>query len=176
MRDLINGLLAFSRVGTQGKELEDVESAEAMEDALQNLSIAIEESGAHVSVEGELPTVQADRGQLMQLFQNLVSNAIKFCQEKPVVRISASAKGRWVEFSVADNGIGIDPEHAERIFQIFQRLHSRDEYEGTGIGLALCRRIVERHHGEIRVGRSPDGGADFRFTIPAAKGQADVRG
>jgi light-regulated signal transduction histidine kinase (bacteriophytochrome) len=116
---------------------------------------------------GELPMVNADRTQLVQVFQNLVGNAIKFRgQEPPRVHVSAVSQGREWVFSVRDNGIGIAKEYHERIFSIFQRLHSREEYPGTGIGLALCKRIVERHGGTIRVESGPGSGSTFFFTLP----------
>jgi light-regulated signal transduction histidine kinase (bacteriophytochrome) len=114
-----------------------------------------------------LPTVLADEGQLVQLFQNLIGNAIKFCgAEKPLIQVRGEPDGTAWTFSVRDNGIGIDPQFAERIFVIFQRLHSREEYPGTGIGLALCKKIVERHGGRIWVESQPGQGATFCFTLP----------
>jgi light-regulated signal transduction histidine kinase (bacteriophytochrome) len=117
---------------------------------------------------GPLPTVMADEAQLGQVFQNLIANAIKFRREDvpPRVHVSAEREGEEWVFSVADNGIGIDPEQADRLFQIFQRLHTREEYEGLGIGLALCRRVVERHGGHIWVESEPGEGTNFFFTIP----------
>ena len=151
MQRLINDLLAYSRVGTRGKEFEPTDCTAVFDQALANLKAAIEESGAVVTHD-PLPTVMADNMQLGQLFQNLIGNAIKYHgDEPPRVHVSAEQKGNdWV-FSVRDNGIGIDPQYAERIFVIFQRLHTREEYPGTGIGLAICKKIVERHGGRIWV-------------------------
>jgi PAS domain S-box-containing protein len=165
MQQLIADLLALSRVGTKGGEFRDVPLAEVMSDVLLNLSPAIQESGAAV-VEDSLPTVFADRGQMTQLLQNLIGNAIKFRDAKaPQVHISAAEAGDDWTISVRDNGIGIAPEHAERVFQIFQRLHTRDQYPGTGIGLAVCRKIVERHGGKIWLDSTPGGGTTFHFTL-----------
>jgi PAS domain S-box-containing protein len=171
MQTLINDLLAYSRVGTRGKPFEPVNMNEILALARANLKVAIEESGAEVIVSGELPTVDGDRTQLVQLMQNLVGNAIKFRQPDapPRVEITAirdeSHRGAWL-FTVKDNGIGIDPEHHERIFVIFQRLHTREHYQGTGIGLAVCRKIVERHEGRIWVDSREGSGSTFHFTIP----------
>ncbi|HEX8203479.1 MAG TPA: ATP-binding protein, partial [Isosphaeraceae bacterium] len=170
MQALINDLLAYSRVGSRGGPVAPTDSRAALENALANLTIAISEGEAVVRV-GELPVVRADATQLTQLFQNLISNAIKFRGPDPP-RIAVEARRRgpaWV-FSVCDNGIGIDPRHVERIFLIFQRLHSRAEYPGTGIGLALCKRIVERHGGRIWVDSRPGRGSSFVFTLPAEEG------
>ena len=166
MQDLIHDLLAYSRVGTYGKPFEPTDCSAILNRALANLETAIEESGAMVTYD-TLPTLMADATQLVQLFQNLLSNAIKFRGEKPPrVHVSAKQKeGEWV-FSVRDNGIGIDPQYAERIFLIFQRLHSRAEYHGTGIGLAICKKIVERHGGFIWVESEPGKGSTFCFTMP----------
>ena len=167
MRKLIQGLLEISRIGTKGRPITRVDAGSALKSAIDNLSVAIEESGARIK-KGKLPTVRGDRIQLTQLFQNLIGNAIKFKQEGiPEIEISANGDGEFWEFSVKDNGPGIAEEHRERIFQIFQRLEPREGgAEGTGIGLAVCRRIVERHGGEISVHDGESGGADFRFTIP----------
>lgn len=168
MKRLIDGLLAFSRVGTRGQALKTVSSEEVLKEAISNLEVLIEEKGAEIR-HGVLPDVLADRVQLGQLFQNLIGNALKFCREKPVVHVRARpGLSGWIEFEVEDNGIGIHPDHAEKIFQIYQRLHSRAEYDGTGIGLAVCRKIVERHGGRIFVESEPGKGAVFRFTMPAA--------
>jgi PAS domain S-box-containing protein len=166
MQILIDDLLLYSRVGTEGRALERVASREAAEEAVQALSAAVEESGARVRL-GDLPDVLADRSQLVQLFQNLVSNAIKFRTDAPPrIDVSAAREGEdWV-FAVADNGIGIEARYAEHVFTIFQRLHAAERYPGTGIGLAVCRRIVERHGGRIWVEAASGGGSVFRFTIP----------
>jgi hypothetical protein len=170
MQTLINDLLAFSRAGHSGREHELVDLSDALAAAQSALAGAMESAGASV-LAGELPTIRGDRAQLTSLFQNLIANAVKFHgTEPPVVHIAASRQnGEW-ELSCLDNGIGIDPEYAERIFLIFQRLHSRDTYEGTGIGLALCRKIVEYHGGRIWLDNDYSGGACFRFTLPIAKG------
>lgn len=167
MQDLINGLLTYSRVGTRTEPFQPTDCSIVLDRALANLQFAIEESGAEI-IRDALPTVMADASQLVQLFQNLIGNAIKFHgEERPRVRISAERKGdQWV-FSVRDNGIGIDPQYAERIFLIFQRLHTRSEYPGTGIGLAICKKVVERHGGSIWFESAPLQGAVFYFTIPA---------
>jgi len=167
MQNLIKGLLAYSRVGTQGKRLAPIDAAASLRQALENLQVVIEETGAEI-IAGDLPWVMGDDVQLAQLFQNLISNAIKFRSgEPPRIRIAAAEEGvGFWRFSVADNGIGFDPRHAERIFQMFQRLHGQGEYEGTGIGLALCKRIVERHGGRIWVESEPGKGSTFYFTLP----------
>lgn len=168
MQALINDLLTFSRVGTRGKPLESVNSAAALESALLNLEVAIEEAKAKVT-HGPLPTVVADEGQFTQLFQNLVGNAVKFHgATPPEIHVSAERDGRSWRFSVRDNGIGIDPRHFDRLFIVFQRLHGRTEYPGTGIGLAVCKKIVERHKGRIWVESAAGKGSTFFFTIPDA--------
>ncbi len=166
MQTLINDLLAFSRVGRSGRAQTEVDLNDALASAQASLAGAIEDSRASV-VSDALPTVRGDRGQLASLFQNLIANALKFHgAEAPAVRIAANQRaGEW-EISCLDNGIGIDPEYAERIFLIFQRLHSRETYEGTGIGLALCRKIVEYHGGHIWLDTDYSDGACFRFTLP----------
>jgi PAS domain S-box-containing protein len=166
MQTLIEDLLSYSRVGTRGKVFSRFAVEDALEEALRNLQVARAESAAEIG-HGPLPSVVGDRGQVRQLFQNLVANALKFRGAEPP-RISIEAErvaGAW-QFSVRDNGIGIDPAHAERIFQVFQRLHTRREYPGTGIGLAICRRIVERHGGHIWVESAVGAGAVFHFTLP----------
>ena len=166
MQRLIKDLLAYSRVGTKGKDLLDVSSEDALRQALINLRGAIEESGALVTHDF-LPTVLADETQLVQLFQNLIGNAIKYQKPGvPRVHISASNDGdnRWT-FSVQDNGLGIESQYFEKIFGVFQRLHKRDEFAGTGIGLAICKKIVERHGGSISVESRIGEGSTFRFAL-----------
>ena len=166
MQTLIKDLLAYSQIGTQGMQLQPMESESALAQALSNLKTAIDEKGAVITHDA-LPEVTADPSQLGRLFQNLIGNAIKFCGEKtPEVHVSAERKGdSWI-FSIRDNGIGIARNSADRIFVIFQRLHKREEYEGTGIGLAICKRIVERHGGSIWLESDPGKGSTFYFTIP----------
>jgi signal transduction histidine kinase len=166
MWHLINALLTYSRVETQGKKPQPADCETALSLSLNNLKVAIEESGALVTHDA-LPTVMADAPQLIQLFQNLIENAIKFRgDEAPRIHISASQNGSGWTFSVRDNGIGIAPEYTKRIFTIFQRLHTREKYAGTGIGLALCQKIVERHGGRIWVESQAGEGATFYFTFP----------
>jgi light-regulated signal transduction histidine kinase (bacteriophytochrome) len=166
MQIMISDLLAYSRIGTRGKPFEAIDSEYALKQALNNLQVAIEESGALVTYD-PLPNVLADSSQLTQLFQNLVANAIKFRSKdvSPKVHISAEINGdKWI-FSVRDNGIGIEQEFFERIFVIFQRLHGRDEYPGSGMGLAISKKIVERHGGRIWVESQIGQGTAFYFTI-----------
>jgi signal transduction histidine kinase len=167
MKALIDDLLIYSRVGSQEKPLTPTDSETILQQTLQILQIQIAESGAIVTFD-PLPTVRADRTQLGMLWQNLLSNAVKFHgPEPPRIHVSARRQGaEWV-FSVRDNGIGLDPKQAERIFVVFQRLHTRSEYPGTGIGLAICKKIVERHGGHIWVESVPGQGATFFFTLPA---------
>ncbi len=166
MQRLIQDLLAYSRVGTKGRDLLDTSSEEALQQALINLRGAIEESGAQVTHD-PLPAVMADEMQLVQLFQNLVGNAIKYQGPGiPQVHVSAARNGgsKWT-FSVQDNGLGIDSQYFEKIFGMFQRLHKREEFAGTGIGLAICKKIVERHGGSIAVESQPGQGSTFRFAL-----------
>lgn len=166
MQRLIDDLLAYSRIGNRAAALRSMATHEALGAALANLQAAIQETGAVISTT-ELPRVTADPTQITQLFQNLIGNAIKFRGPlRPTVHVSAEIRGGMAEFSVRDNGIGIDPQYEDRVFEIFQRLHSRFEYPGTGMGLAICKRIVERHGGAIRVESSEGGGAAFIFTLP----------
>ena len=166
MQTLINDLLAFSRVGTRGKPLRPTDCEALLLQTLPNLKVSIGDSGA-VITHATLPTVMADGSQLAQVFQNLIGNAIKFHgEEPPRIHIAADQRGdEWV-FSVTDNGIGISPEFFERIFVIFQRLHGMGEYSGTGIGLAICRKIVDRHGGRMWVESEIGKGSTFYFTIP----------
>lgn len=166
MRQLIKDLLAFSRVGTRKAKFTSVNCEKAIATVLANLSVAISESSASITYD-PLPTAIADPLQLIQLWQNLISNAIKFrAQNPPQIHLSATPTSEEWLFSVSDNGIGIDPQYGQRIFAIFQRLHSRSQYEGTGIGLAICQRIVQRHGGRIWVESAPEQGATFYFTLP----------
>ncbi|MGA2853440.1 MAG: PAS domain S-box protein [Verrucomicrobiota bacterium] len=166
MQSLINDLLAYARVGTRGQPFEPTDSRAALGGAMRNLIATIAESGAIVT-NADLPTVRADASQLVLLFQNLIANAIKFRRaDTPSIHVSAQDKDREWVFAVKDNGIGIEPRHAERVFMIFQRLHTREEYPGTGIGLAVCKRIVERHGGKIWFESEPGKGTTFFFTIP----------
>jgi PAS domain S-box-containing protein len=171
MQRLIQDLLAYSRVGTKGKNLLDISSETALQQALINLRGAIKDSGALVTHD-PLPTVLADETQLIQLFQNLVGNAIKYQRPGiPKVHVTAAQDGdkKWM-FSVQDNGLGIDPQYFERIFGMFQRLHKREEFAGTGIGLAICKKIVERHGGAISVESQLGKGSTFRFALAGGEG------
>jgi len=168
MQALLNDLLEYSRVGTRGKPFSLVDCRSVVEQAMSNLRIAISESGSTVTYD-VLPVVMGDEGQLVRLFQNLIGNAIKFRRaEPPQVHISSLRWHNVVTFSVRDNGIGIDPRHSRSIFQIFRRLHTREEYPGTGMGLAICRKIVERHGGRISVQSRSGEGSTFFFTIDMA--------
>jgi light-regulated signal transduction histidine kinase (bacteriophytochrome) len=170
MQMLIQDLLAYARVGTRGRPLEPTDCEKVMETALTNLKVAISESKAVIEHD-VLPVVMGDAVQLAQVFQNLLGNAIKFHGNAPP-RIHVGAKsrgGEWL-FRVKDNGIGIDPKNFERIFVLFQRLHTRQEYPGTGMGLAICKKIIERHGGRIWVESQPGQGTTFFFTIPAREG------
>jgi PAS domain S-box-containing protein len=168
MQNLIAELLNYSRVGTRGKPFQPVNCDAILDRVLAGLKLAINESDAVVRHD-PLPTVMGDSLQLDQLFQNLLANAMKFHSETPpLIHVSAEHTGNAWKFSVRDNGIGIAPEYAERIFMIFQRLHSKGEYPGSGIGLAICKKIVERHGGRIWVNSEPGSGATFFFTIPDA--------
>jgi signal transduction histidine kinase len=176
MQQLIDDLLEYSRVGTRGKPFEEIHTGELLEQVLANLAVAIEESDAQISYEG-MPILMADATQLGQLFQNLIGNAIKFRGVDPLgIEVTAEQMGDEWRFSVRDNGIGIEPQYQERIFQIFQRLHSREEYPGTGIGLAICKRIVERHGGRIWVESELGKGSAFCFTLPVLQAEPAEQG
>jgi len=168
MQRLIQDLLVYSRVGTKGKELLDISSENALQLAVRNLGGMIADSGALVTHD-PLPEVCADEIQLIQLFQNLVANAIKYQKPGvPTVHVSAARDfdNKWI-FSVADNGLGIEPQYFDRIFGMFQRLHKREEFSGTGIGLAICKKIVERHGGTMSVESQFNHGSTFRFGLAA---------
>jgi signal transduction histidine kinase len=169
MQGLIRDLLTYSRVGTRGKPFAWAQCDKILGDTIVSLKVAIEESGATITHD-PLPTVLCDEGQLGQLFQNLLGNGIKYRNSTaPRIYVSCRREGpNWL-FSVKDNGIGVDPRYAERIFIIFQRLHTRDQYPGTGIGLAVCKKIVERHSGKIWLESQLGQGATFYFTIPATQ-------
>ena len=166
LEQLTDDMLSFARVNSDTRPFAAVNSREVVVEAVHLLDAAIQASGAVVSI-GDLPAVTGDRTQLVQLFLNLLGNGLKYCQGRaPVVQVSAHREGNdWV-FSVADNGIGIEAKHHQKIFEIFKRLHSQSEYAGTGIGLAVCHRIVERHRGRIWVESNLGEGSTFRFTIP----------
>jgi signal transduction histidine kinase len=169
MRSLVRDLLQLARVGRGEPHREPLDTAVVLDQALEDLAGPISDRGADVSA-GPLPVVSGDPGQLSLLFQNLVGNAIKFSDhEAPRVSVTASVDGTLAQFAVRDNGIGIDPQHAERIFQPFQRLHGEDRYEGTGIGLAICQRIVSHHGGRIWAESDLGAGSTFLFTLPLAE-------
>jgi light-regulated signal transduction histidine kinase (bacteriophytochrome) len=166
MQELINDLLTYSRLGTRGKPLEPIDCNDVLGAALFNLMIAIRESDARVTHD-PLPTVRGDKVQLGQLFQNLLENAIKYRDTRPLeIHVGCERDGDVWRLFVRDNGIGINPEQHQRIFVIFQRLHTRQEYPGTGVGLAICKRVVERHGGKIWVQSEPGKGSTFYFTLP----------
>jgi PAS domain S-box-containing protein len=168
MQQMLNGMLTYSRVNTRGWAPIPTDAGSAVGEVLANLRLSVQKTGAVVQY-AALPWVMADPGQLLQLLQNLISNALKFSPGAPPrVEISAAPDGPHWRFAVRDQGIGFDPLHAERIFQVFQRLHGHDEYPGTGIGLAVCKKIVERHGGHIWVESAPGAGATFFFTLPGA--------
>jgi light-regulated signal transduction histidine kinase (bacteriophytochrome) len=169
MQALIDDLLSYSRVGSRAQPLQPIDCMAVVETVIRSLRVAITESGTHVTYD-PLPTVMGDATQLMQLFQNLIANAIKFRRDKgPEIHIHAELEDGFWRFSVQDNGIGIAPEYFDRIFVMFQRLHSRSTYPGTGIGLAICQKIVMRHGGRIWVESTPGTGSTFQFTLPREK-------
>lgn len=184
MRDLIDDLLTLSRVSSQGNSNVPVDLAAVVEQVISDLEVAIEQSGGRIEV-GELPTIDADPTQMRQLLQNLISNALKFHKpDEPIVvkvksrilddyildddRDDAVGAGvaKMVELTVEDTGIGFDETYSDRIFKVFQRLHGRDQYSGTGLGLAVCRKIAERHNGTITAKSKPGQGAKFIVTLP----------
>jgi PAS domain S-box-containing protein len=168
MQELINDLLAYSRVGTRALHVEEIDTSKLVDQVIGDLAAAIADAGASVTRD-ELPRVRADGTQLRQLFQNLIANGIKFSRPDitPHVHVSARRDHNAWTFAVSDNGIGIEAQYLDRIFVLFQRLHSRGEYPGTGIGLAICKKIIERHGGHIEVESQPGRGTTFSFTIPA---------
>ena len=166
MKILIDDLLGYSRVTTKARSIEPIDVGAALDQATNNLGKAIAERGAVVT-QGTLPSALVDRTHLVQLFQNLIGNALKFCDDTPRIHVWAERNEQGWVVAVRDNGIGIAPEHHERIFQIFQRLHGREKYAGTGIGLAICKKIVEQYGGRIWVESQPGKGSTFFFTLPA---------
>jgi PAS domain S-box-containing protein len=170
MKQLIEDLLAYSRVGTHGKDFKSVSMTRVAERARANLRAALEESGVELTHD-LLPEVEGDESQLVQIMQNLIGNAIKFrAGAKPAVHVSFTQKDNELAFAVQDNGIGIEPQYFERIFMVFQRLHDKGEYPGTGIGLAICKKVVDRHGGRIWVESAPGKGSRFVFTLPKTRG------
>ncbi len=166
MKQLIEDLLAYSRVGTKSKDFKPVALDKPLARAIGNLKAALDESGAQVTHD-PLPTLPADEVQLAQLFQNLMGNALKFRSASvPKIHVAVSDKHNFLEIQVRDNGIGIEPQYFERIFMVFQRLHDKGQYPGTGIGLAICKKVVERHGGQMRVESTPGEGSAFIFTLP----------
>lgn len=169
MQELINDLLTFSRVKTRAHPFSKTDMNQVLNDVLFNLDIAIKEQDAQIESE-KLPIVHADAIQMLQLLQNLIKNALTYTsktdKKKQKINVTVTKKGKMWEFSVSDNGIGIEKQYYDRIFNIFQRLHTREEYPGTGIGLALCKRIIERHGGTIHVTSEPNKGSRFYFTLP----------
>ena len=166
MQTQIQDLLSYARLGRRQEPFELTDFNKVLAQALANLKSSINQAQATVTA-SELPILRADASQMVQLFQNLISNALKYSNQSPLVQIQAEEQASLWLFSVSDNGIGIDPKYANRIFEIFQRLHTKEEYPGTGIGLAICKKIVERHGGQIWVVSPPEGGATFRFTMPS---------
>lgn len=169
MKEMLTGVLAYSRLGTGSTDNTEIDCNRLVGNVLDVLQISIKDVGARVKVD-HLPAIKGDQLQLSQVFLNLIGNALKFSRNaSPLVEITAMRDGdEWV-FSVIDNGIGIDPQFKERIFELFQRLHAREDFEGTGIGLALVRRIIERHGGRIWVESEPGLGSTFRFALPAGE-------
>jgi PAS domain S-box-containing protein len=173
MQRLIADLLAYSRAGNRELSPVRVDARGVVEEVLRDLGRTVDETGATVEI-GELPVVTADATHLRQLFQNLITNALKFrSREAPRVRIEAAPAGSEWRFTITDNGVGVPPEERERVFRVFQRLHGQEKYPGTGIGLAICKRIVERHGGRIEVEPAPGGGSTFSFTFPRIEEATD---
>jgi PAS domain S-box-containing protein len=174
MKQLIEDLLAYSRVGTRDRNFKPADAESSLKRALTNLRAALQDSGATVT-QDKLPTIPCDEVQLAQLFQNLIGNALKFRQPDaaPAVHVGAAEHGEEWEFTVRDNGIGIEPQYFERIFMVFQRLHNKGEYPGTGIGLAIVKKVVERHGGRIWVQSQPGAGTTFHFTMPKERETAN---
>lgn len=169
MQVLIKDLLHYSRVGMSNTPFERVDCQALVAQVWQDLHVTVEENKARLACD-DLPAIHGDRLQMQQLFQNIIANGIKFHgQHPPEIAVRAVRDGEFARFTIADNGIGIDPDHATRIFIIFQRLHTREQYSGTGIGLAVCKKIVDRHGGEIWVESQEGAGSRFCFTLPLAR-------
>jgi signal transduction histidine kinase len=166
-RQLINDVLDYARIDNETEHLANVGGEEVLCNVLRDLNVRIEEKQARITHD-PLPEVHAQPTHLRQILQNLIGNALKFCAEKPEIHISAESNGDMWRFAVRDNGIGISEEHMHKIFSIFQRLHSRERYPGTGIGLALCKKLVQKYGGDIWVESRPGKGSIFYFTLPAA--------
>jgi len=171
MRDMIQALLTYSRIDTRGESFKTVDLSTCFEQVTGSLEVKIAETDATVSTPSTAATVEGDPSQLAQLFQNLVDNAIKYNTGQPTVDLSVHRHDETVSIEVTDNGIGIDPDQIDGIFEVFQRLHTREEFEGTGIGLSICRKIVDRHGGDIEVESQPGEGSTFTITLP--EGVAD---
>jgi PAS domain S-box-containing protein len=172
MQKMIQALLHYSRVGTHGDPCEPTDVGRVFEQVVRNLGVTIEESDATVDVPDDLGTVAGDESQLVQLFQNLVENGIKYSESDPHVAVSVQRRDGFLEYAITDDGIGMDPDQLDSIFEVFQRLHTRKEFDGTGIGLSICRKIVDRHDGEIRVESTPGDGSTFSVTLPES-GETD---
>lgn len=169
MKFMVKGLLSYFRITTRGEPMELISSQEAMSAARNNLHLMIFASGAKIT-SGDLPEVRGDLNQISQLFKNLISNALKYKeQEIPWVEIGVGRRDKYWQFYLRDNGFGVDPANQERIFTIFQREHYRSEYSGAGVGLSICKRIVERHGGKIWVDPTPGPGSTFYFPLLAAE-------
>jgi len=166
MQDLIHDLFQISTLDSGDKSITSVDMTLCVNKDISSLKAAIGEKNTEITCDERLPVVHGVFSQLTSLLQNLIGNAVKFCQEQPKVHISSKREGDLAIFTIRDNGIGIDTKDADRIFAVFQRLHTKTEYPGTGIGLALCRKIVERHGGRIWVESEPGNGSTFYFTLP----------
>jgi signal transduction histidine kinase len=175
MQELITDLLELSRINRKGHAFKQTDLAEVVSAALSDLHFALEDSQGQVELSG-LCTIDADPKQMVQLFQNLIGNSLKFCREgvPPLVKVSARIEDECCEIRVEDNGIGFDSQYQDRIFKVFERLHSRFKYEGTGIGLAICKKIVERHGGTIWAEGKPNEGAIFTIRLPVVQAASPV--
>jgi PAS domain S-box-containing protein len=171
MQNQIEDLLEYSRVGKQQQNIDTIDCRAVLDQALANLHLSIDKNQAQIQLTTPLPAIVGDSNQLLVLFQNLIANAIKYRTESPpAIEISSECQGNYWLFKIKDNGIGIEPQYQQRIFQIFQRLHTQEQYPGTGIGLAICQKIVENHNGKIWVEGNPEGGSVFYFTLPSGAG------